>query len=304
MVLSQASWRNGFSLIELIVVIAILGLLMGLLLPAVQSVRQAGYSISCKNNLKQIGLATINYEMTYHQIPPYPVNIICNQTLVEVNHPHRAMSWRVALLPFVDQQSVWDATATAYATEFTGSKNQPHVALATVVKVFVCPADGRLSSPQRISGNRLVAYSSYMGVDGELDLGHSAIYPGIFFLKRFQRVTDGLSNTIMIGERPPPDSFQAGNWYTSYEYEQYAGPSHSMTIPDLPLIVGDPCPGNVVYRFGRTIDPCDRYHFWSLHFGGANFVFGDGSVRFLLYSSASIIRALATASKGDVVSID
>jgi prepilin-type N-terminal cleavage/methylation domain-containing protein len=302
--MNQQTRHSGMTLLELLVVISIIGILMGLLLPAVQSARQSAYNLACKNNLKQIGLATISYESTYHQIPPYPVNIASQQSLVDKSFPRRAMSWRVALLPFVDQQPLWDATAKAYATEHTGAVNDPHVGLGTVVKVFVCPADGRLSSPQRLTGSRLIAHSSYLGIQGSLDLSEFKFYPGIFSLGYFRKVTDGLSNTIMIGERPPPDSFQAGNWYTNYEYEEFSGPSHFMTIPELTSMVGDPCQGGVVYQFGRTQNPCDRYHFWSLHFGGANFVFGDGSVRFLPYTAAGIIRPLATANHGEVVALD
>lgn len=68
-----------------------------------------------------------------------------------------------------------------------------------------------------------------------------------------------------------------------------------------PLFPGDPCTGPFRFGPGRTANPCDRYHFWSLHPGGAHFLFADGSVHFLPYAAASVMVPLATRAGGEVV---
>lgn len=120
-------------------------------------------------------------------------------------------------------------------------------------------------------------------------------------------VTDGMSQTVMIGERPPPDSLQAGRWYTGSQngsWDMNLGPEGAMPVRT-PAVATDPeCVGPVyAYGPGRLDNPCDRYHLWSLHSGGANFAYADGSVRFLSYSGAAVLPALATRAGGEAVPV-
>lgn len=98
---------------------------------------------------------------------------------------------------------------------------------------------------------------------------------------RLTDITDDTSNTIHVAERPPPDTAQAGDWYqSSWGREDFAGPTGTMHHYQAPFVVGDPCPSSL-HGPGRTDNQCDRYHYWSLHRGGANFLFCDGAVALL-----------------------
>lgn len=110
----------------------------------------------------------------------------------------------------------------------------------------------------------------------------------------------------MVGERPPPDSLEAGPWYPRFERSilgRFHGPTQGLLV-EQQAFIGDTC--RDLFRFGpgRTDNPCDRYHFWSLHTGGANFAFADGSVRYLPYSTQPIMIPLATRNGGETVSLD
>src|SRR5687768_17729488 len=138
--------------------------------------------------------------------------------------------------------------------------------------------------------------------------GYNGAMPGFKGI-RLSDVTDGASNTLLIGERPPWGRYLSGAWYVG-------------VIPD-PALEGDPnwagggigsmdvvnsgaglgCRGPVRYGPGRLTNRCDTLHFWSLHPGGANFAFCDGSVRFLPYSAEPIMVALATRAGGEVVTL-
>lgn len=296
--------RDAVTLLELLVVVAVIGILLGLILPAVQQARQAAYRVACQNNLKQIALAVHSFEHTHRAFPPQPVNRLSFIRFGGFRIPS-PMSWRVALLPEIGETALWEKSRSAFQASYSGIDDPPHAGFSTVVRLYTCQADGRIHSPVTTPKGRRSAQTSYLAVFGELDV-HSTpnlaiMRPGIFRVRNFHAVTDGLSQTLMIGERPPPDTMQAGNWYVVNEHERLAGPSTGMTIPEIPFTPEDPCGGEVVYRYGRTVNPCDRMHFWSLHFGGANFAFGDGSVKFMPYSAERVMKAMATANRGEVV---
>lgn len=127
---------------------------------------------------------------------------------------------------------------------------------------------------------------------------------------RFADITDGLSQTLAVGERPPPDTFQAGGWYsrgvppTLQWGRSFYGPDEQLPVHSF-AVGGDPCLNETGFVFGpgHTENPCDRYHFWSLHPRGANFLFADGSVRFYPHSSRQLLPALATRAGGETVAV-
>lgn len=119
----------------------------------------------------------------------------------------------------------------------------------------------------------------------------------------FSDIRDGLSNTLMVGERPPPEVKLAGWWYSHALYTGVRGtlygPNHALATTQ-PTRVFDTCRGPFPFGPGRADNPCDRYRFWSYHPVGANFVFADASVRYLTYrSSAQWLPALATRDAGE-----
>jgi prepilin-type processing-associated H-X9-DG protein len=114
---------------------------------------------------------------------------------------------------------------------------------------------------------------------------------------------DGTSSTLLLGERPPPDSLQAGRWYSGhYILEPSGGPDALMRIPSAKWPYDFECQlAGSQYGPGDLKNPCDRYHFWSFHSGGANFAFADGSVRFVPYTARDILPALATRDGGETL---
>lgn len=113
MTYAPANSRQGFNLVELLVVIGVIGLLLGLLLPAVQSAREAAARPSCQNNLRQIGLSAGNFDTIHGTLPPPGVDV---RTIVPVKYLGSGidLNWPVLLLPYVEQDALWQATLEAY----------------------------------------------------------------------------------------------------------------------------------------------------------------------------------------------
>lgn len=294
----SASRREGASLIELMVVVGILGLLVGLLLPAVQSVRGAAARASCQNNMKQVALALQNYHATHGHFPPgRPGGGI---DLAK----HSSVTWMALILAEMDRGDLSGRTDTALKIAYANPyMNPPHVGLSTPIKSYICPSDDRLLSPLTDQDGILAAYTSYVGVHGG---ARADGVMGMFPPTRIADITDGTSCTVMLAERPPPATLQAGKWYTWVNprgvWGNLYGPDENLYSLSS-LIPGDRCIGEFRFGPGRLDHPCDRYHFWSLHSGGANFAFADGSVRFLSYAADSVMPPLSTRAGGESVAI-
>lgn len=285
--------RIAFSLIELLVVIGVSGILFSLLLCAVQQARASADRAACQNNLKQIALAPHHFHDVNNGLPLRP----------DVGRMGE-LSWMGFLLPYVEQGPLWSATVQAFALDRRAFHDPPHIGLRSIVKVYVCPADGRLLNPLTDQFGGTAAYTSYIGLAGvTAPNGIFGAYPGV----RFAGATDGLSQTAMVGERPPPDCLLAGRWYTgSYDTvgAMDRGPDGTIFVLSPALLTDPLCLGPVYsFRYGRLDNPCDRYHLWSLHPQGANFAFADGAIHFLTYSDAPLLPALTTRAGGEVVEL-
>jgi prepilin-type N-terminal cleavage/methylation domain-containing protein/prepilin-type processing-associated H-X9-DG protein len=245
--------RPAFTLIELLVVIAIIAVLIGLLLPAVQKVRAAAARSQCQNNLKQMGLAMTNYHDTYHAFPP-----AFDRT--------SNWGWAVWILPFIEQENLYNALDPTRTTLAVNSSTTQKLA------VYSCPSDPTPSINPYFSG---YAKSDYV-VSEQISDGSSAI--------PIAYVTDGTSNTIMIGERDALN--QLGSiWAGRDTTPPGVGVASVIGRPTWPINTryagGTPCCS------GDTAAGCTRFAWSSLHGGGANFVFCDGSVHFLRDSLAN-----------------
>jgi prepilin-type N-terminal cleavage/methylation domain-containing protein/prepilin-type processing-associated H-X9-DG protein len=254
--------RSGFTLIELLVVIAIIGTLIALLLPAVQKVREAANRVKCQNNLRQLGLALHMYHDINQHFP-------LTKTDLE--------SWIYHCLPFIEQDNLFKIT-------------NYQVLWKVPVKLVWCPSDprGDLIDPDQF------CYTSYVAIPGYDVTGIEGIITETVHVS-ISGILDGTSNTVMLGERP--GNYQNGwGWWTSNASGDYAMGAKEATL----LNNTDGCQGGL-FRPGNVNNPCDVDHLWSPHQGGGNFVFGDGSVRFLAYSASTVLPALATRAGGEVV---
>jgi prepilin-type N-terminal cleavage/methylation domain-containing protein/prepilin-type processing-associated H-X9-DG protein len=314
--------HRAFTLVELLVVIAIIGVLVALLLPAVQSAREAARRMGCQNNLKNIGLAALNFENTQRVMPPGSTNT--------KERVLTGMSWHLQILPYVEEGVLSDEVdieierlrkalgidaSAFYFTTFNYMR----------LELYHCPSNSETRG-KWIEGSWS---SSYAGVHGSFMSRHrrefgqepscdpesrnpcvtggcggantdGMLFPGSQV--KISTVTDGTSKTVLAGER----------WYQLREWT--AGSAHDDKAPNIPPVGYTPvgicnCAAkNLDARYPINADPnvvgflsshdkndlppmppgaaktmaFNDTPFGSLHPGGANFVYVDGSVHFLL----------------------
>lgn len=287
--------RRAFTLVELLVVIGIIAVLIGLILPAVQKVRSAAARVVCLNNMKQIGLAAQHYHGVKKSFPPglrYQAGA----------DPNYLMSWLASILPYIEQDNLYLATLDAYRKSPDPFKDPPHVGLATVVADFGCPADYRSGRADIAARSQYtVAFTWYLGVIGkDLYTQDGVLYRDSRI--RIADITDGASNTLFAGERPPSWDNQYGWWYAGVGQKLTGSGDMVLGVEEpniLTVTVGSCAPGTYKFGPGDIGNQCDMFHFWSMHPGGANFLFADGSVHFLSYSAAPILPALASRAGGE-----
>ena len=295
--------RPGFTLIVLLVVIAIVGALIGLLLPAVQKVRSQAAKMGCQNNLKQLALAAHNYEQANGVFP--------QGNNADEKDPLFTLSWLVQLLPYLEQDAVWQQTLADCRRLPIRGLGPPHVGFITKVPAFTCPSDGRLATLHRTTSKHgagvLVSLGSYLGVSGS---GTSPTDGVLHFgsKTRHADILDGASQTLLIGERPPSPDFYFGWWYspsTAIAGLQTLGIGSNKQMGGLGDFDPYPhCPlGPYPYQAGKWNEDCDTFHFWSPHTAGSNFALCDGSVRFIPYTASNIMPALATRAGGELASV-
>jgi len=329
--------KVGFTLVELLVVIAIIGILVGLLLPAVQAAREAARRMQCSNNMKQLGLAFHNYESAYKSFPaawyagaPAP--------------PYNLQSGLVGLLPYMEQTALY----SLYDTRVSPANERGPIGIAnvavisTVLPMFICPSapgggtdriyNARVPAgalPGLAASTWRAAPSDYCVTTGVLGTFANIAYSGNAGGSRggalipqnaqtapkstIGAITDGTSNTFLMGERTGGPLLYSGNvpltlpaaiatllsqtngggWGDPLVGEHWLGGAVRGAI-SLPIPQGGCAIGCTNIRGGG---------FHSFHTGGAMFVMGDGSVQF---NSASVepftIAARITSGKGEVVS--
>jgi prepilin-type N-terminal cleavage/methylation domain-containing protein/prepilin-type processing-associated H-X9-DG protein len=293
---------NGFTLVELLVVIAIIAVLIALLLPAVQAARETARRSSCQNNLKQLGLATVSYENARKSLPPgvnlpigngsgmlFPTSPGAYDRAKTTPLPSKFASWIMLVLPFMDQQALYnrfDLSKRDY--DNAGSTRAP---AAQVIPGLICPSD---YVPQAVmtystGGTYYFGVNSYFGNGGSTAYdNNSATFDGVFHLNtstKLQNISDGTSKTVLAGERHSLDpNFVASSSPTAAEeLPNRRGWAWANFNATQDLLNGGSAPIN--YRLATRTAWNSAYDrltaFGSGHSGGCYMVFCDGSVRFL-----------------------
>src|SRR4051812_14343978 len=140
--------QNAFTLVELLVVIAIIGILVALLLPAIQAAREAARRAKCVNNVRQLGIAVQNYHDTYKHLPQYHAAIPTNpatQTYADYTYSWPGPVWSVLILPFIEEQAVYDRF------DKTKKMTDPVINLplikTLIINAYVCPSNTSAANP-------------------------------------------------------------------------------------------------------------------------------------------------------------
>lgn len=290
--------RRAFTLLETMLVIGIVSLVIGLVVPAIQRVRASAETAQCGSNLRQIGFALHQFHQDHGRLP---INIDRPPKGSEVDE-RILLEWTVHILPYIESGSLHQQALAAIRANPNPLADPPHTGYSTVIRLYVCPTDARLHRAAPDLRGVPTGLTSYIGNGGTAP-GNGVLnqIPGV----NFSAIRDGLSMTLMAGERPPPETLQSGRWYTSINDLRYTYPRDSEgTIFASPVVFqgAEECfQYPVEYSPGRTDRPCDRLHYWSMHPGGSNFLFCDNSVRFIPYRSKSILPALATREGNEYV---
>lgn len=313
---------HGFTLVELLVVITIIGILIALLLPAVQAAREAARTMQCSNNLKQIALAIHGYHDAHHKFPAG--TLLRSASVYDSLRP-----WSVAILPFLEQQSLhdlWDSNVTG---DSPGANNGNQTVRTTHLAAYTCPSD--VGEPTAIY-NPLYSFStsqyapgSYVGVAGKtfghyLDCGDRCgnwdwppeytqlvtnghlgwrgvlhpVVPGSLQSEDFSAIADGTSNTLMVGEHSLPQDEPRQGTFWACSIGAYT--------------LGTVMPNSWILRT-HDFKACDTawpsFHctrgFGAYHTNGMNWGIADGSVRFINNNvNVELLMDLASVAGSEV----
>ena len=307
---------SGFSLIELLVTIAMIGLLVAMLLPAVQAARESARRISCGSHLRQIGLAVHTYEQAFGALPPGRIGCddagdsmpiaACPPGLSPVQKT--GASGFISILPFLEELSLFDQLAIGQGglwnrnvdNLYWYSKSGKHLGLKLRISVYSCPSD-TAALISDVYAPVLAATGSYALVHGSLGPdrpAHETKYKnnGIFVYvkqRKPRHLTDGRSHTAMLGEVTLADVWESSNVWT-----------YALANADCLRSTANPL--NTIPGAGIALER-QNGAFGSNHSGGAVFCFADGHCSFIsdgiehrLYQALSTIRGGEILSDGEV----
>lgn len=315
MSLHRSRNRKGFTLVELLVVIAIIGILVALLLPAVQSAREAARRMQCGNQLKQISLATHNFNDTYKEFP------YATRDRLEGDDGNTWSTGFIQILPFLEADAMaqlWDPDEPRNSTVDTDGDGWTNALLQQeTIPTYLCPSMVMPSGQLGAAENR--GPSSYLfcaGTHSPVMLHYGAYFPGgepafdgaIVPVKtyvappfgagpnhrkptKFRDIIDGTSNTLLAGEtdfmpRGLPSTDMGAVWAYGYIGYAWGTTDRKLNDHDIPTTAG---------TYG-----CFR----SQHPGGVQFAIADGSVRFLPETiEHSVYQAVSTRAQGEAVSL-
>lgn len=293
----SSSPRRAMTLIELLVVLAIIGGLAALLLPAVQQARITAIETRCKNNVRNLGLSCLNFHDLHNAFPRNTVRPR-GTTPVDGEPPGSLWNWH-------------SGTYESWHREIVELIEQKEARVDDVVPIFGCPLDPR-GVDYKVPGYGFTWYvgifSNPTNVNDGLIIDDSDLKTK--FEIRMSMVTDGLSNTLLIGERPPSSDGQKGWWDSRCCIEDnisaargdrkiYSSGKHGK------------CPDPAIYSQRKVDDRCSFNALFSCHTAGGNFCLGDGSVRMMSYrggnapaGATTLLEALSSRSNGETTPQD
>ena len=322
--------RIGFTLIEILVVIFIIGVLIAMLLPAIQSSRETSRRITCQNNIRQIAVALQSHEARRGRLPSLYNGSFLPQPRDGMDEFH-FHSWRSAILGELEQPSIFESIN--WSLPASDPRNQ--TAINCAIPIFICPSTSSTHAivPEVFGFNNpavsigTAARCDYEAIGGAEVAENGSTPPspldfsGVRFgawgepkyntitgqsisygKGRFVAVTDGLSHTLLIGERGGrPDIFDKGHAENPYPYVGDPGPPDSQQAA---LGISTNFWWLVFWR-EHSVNQTNRKGIYGFHPGGANVAFADGSVRFLTESmSPSVLTAMATRAEGDSINME
>jgi prepilin-type N-terminal cleavage/methylation domain-containing protein/prepilin-type processing-associated H-X9-DG protein len=319
--------RQGFTLVEVLVVIAIIGVLMALLLPAVQNSRESARRTQCGSNLKQMALGA---QMVTDVKGRYPSGV--DQSYFAIAPVYRGTSVFVQILPYMEQRPLWNQWEMS--DPLMNTQGGASSRTAVVLPWNLCPSDSVNENPIQ-SQSWIYALTSYGGNGGTRSYpALSSSTDGIFHTTgpaseprpnqqgvRPSEVKDGLSQTLLFGERSHRDanfeSFASAGWIDSLQTWGWWAPSGGLkAIGHVTMSAAVPINFQLPFAYAGSASASQsaafqtnsalRLNAWgSAHPGGANFVFADGSVRFLKDSlSLPVLQAVSTRKGGEIAKID
>ena len=284
-------WRRGFTLVELLVVIAIIGILVSLLLPAVQAARESGRRTQCQNNVRQLMIALHNYHDTTKKLPP-------GSFFIDNGSQDRGSMWN-HLLPYFEQNTLYEQINFNIRVDDQTLKDGTNLD-TKIVHALMCPSEdsdplhnnlgkqcytgstgpsAQISSPNCSCNAELAKWNAYSTAPYDNPKNFAGPFQRHpFYQATFASITDGLTNTIFIGEvRPRCGAHHGNGWHRSNN-------GNGLSITMIPINY-DTCHAN---KTGPAPEQCHTSCNWitelgfrSLHPGGALFGMGDGSVHLL-----------------------
>jgi prepilin-type N-terminal cleavage/methylation domain-containing protein len=285
--------RPGFTLVELLLVLTIIVILIGLLLPAVQSARETARRAQCANNLMQLGIAMGSYASTHSVLPPGVVNETGPIKNLPAGYHH---SWSVQILPYIDQQNAYNQLDMSKSVYDAANDTVAGLQIAT----FHCPSAF------------WPAIMAYAGCHHDTEAAIAADNHGVLYLNsrvRYDEIADGLAYTIMLGEinRDEPSlgwisGTRASLRNTGHRFSRAVDHKFKATWPstrdELFDYIGD--------RADEGSWPVDSSGgFSSFHTGAGNFLFCNGSVRALKYTiNERVFRLLGSRNDGELIGTD